>query len=85
MIKMGIEEKSGMLAQIIEQFLDRKSDSVSITKGMGGKYSWECKVYSENLLDPEKQQQVLTQLKAVDAALQAQYGDKSRMEEKKNE
>ena len=67
----GTGEKSDQLAKIIEMFIDKKTDSISISKTSTGKYSWDVKIYSDDLMDMEKRDQVVkriklaTQVKAV--------------------
>ena len=67
------EEKSGLLAQVIEQFLDKKTDSISVSKTSTGKWSFDVKVYTDDLLDETKRENVINVLKAVHARLEKEF------------
>ena len=66
-------EKSDTLASIIETFIDKKTDSIKVEKGMTGKYSFEVKLYSEDLSDSVEQEQVLRNLKGIYAMLEQAF------------
>ena len=69
------EEKGSMLAKIIEQFLDKKTDSISISKTSTGKYSFDTKIYCEDLLDEAKASHVIKRLKEIDSNLRGVFAD----------
>lgn len=65
------DNREAMLASLLDAFLDRKTDSISLSKTSTGKFSWDIKIYNEDLLDDVKKQQVIDQLKKVNGELEA--------------
>ena len=62
-----------ILAGIIGQFLDKKTDSISVSKGMTGKYGFDVKIYAEDLLDPTKYDDVINKVKTIYGKLEQEF------------
>ncbi len=60
---------SGAVVEVLRQLLDRKTDSISVSKTSTGKFSWDVKVYSDDLMSVEKQGAVVAQIEAINKKL----------------
>lgn len=61
--------------KILGMLFDNKTDSVSVTKTTTGKYSWDIKVYNDDLTDDAKRDAVLEKIKGIDAKLRENFKD----------
>lgn len=69
-----MENREAMLASLLDAFLDRKTDSISLSKTSTGKFSWDVKVYTEDLLDEAQKQRVIEQIKKINKELADVFG-----------
>lgn len=62
---------------ITKEFLEaigaQKTDSVSVSKGAKGGYSWDIKIYSKDLMT--EADAVNAKIEAIDAALRKKFGE----------
>jgi len=64
--------------QMSEETLTEKQDSIKVSKGMNGKYSFEIKRYYD--FEKTKPKDVIQQLQKIDAELKTTFGGGSDVE-----
>lgn len=51
-----------------------KTDSISVSRTSTGKYSWDVKIYSKNLVDEVEAEIVFERVKLLHEKLRKEYG-----------
>ncbi|MFA5412895.1 MAG: hypothetical protein WC350_06130 [Candidatus Micrarchaeia archaeon] len=66
-------ELKDFVEKTVREILDRKTDSISVSKTSTGKYSWDVKIYTDDLLDEEKCRQVIEKIRGIHTTLAEKF------------
>ncbi len=56
-----------------EQIFKEKTDSISVSKTSTGKYSWDIKIYNNDLMVSDNQDKVLNSIEAINVKLRNRF------------
>lgn len=62
-----------MVVILVETIVKEKTDSISLSRTSTGKYSWDIKIYSENLMVASEQDSVIAQIGSIHNKLQSRF------------
>lgn len=73
---MGLnKEDIGYLVSMLAE----KKDGISVSKTSTGRYSWDIRIYSEDIMDEKTSAEVIAKITRIDQILAEKFPDEERV------